>query len=127
MALISGVNIPDSKRVEISLTSIFGIGSTLARQAASAAGLEENPRVKDLTETELSRLREIVERGYRVEGDLKREIQTNIRRKIEVRCYQGLRHTRGLPVRGQRTSTNARGRKGNKRTIAGKRKAPSKK
>ena len=94
MALISGVNIPDSKRVEISLTS---------------------------------RLREIVERGYRVEGDLKREIQTNIRRKIEVRCYQGLRHTRGLPVRGQRTSTNARGRKGNKRTIAGKRKAPSKK
>ena len=127
MALISGVNIPDSKRVEISLTSIFGIGSTLARQAASAAGIEENPRVKDLTETELSRLREIVERGYRVEGDLKREIQTNIRRKIEVRCYQGLRHTRGLPVRGQRTSTNARGRKGNKRTIAGKRKAPSKK
>ena len=127
MALISGVNIPDSKRVEISLTSIFGIGSTLARQAASAAGLEENPRVKDLTETQLSRLREIVEREYRVEGDLKREIQTNIRRKIEVRCYQGLRHTRGLPVRGQRTSTNARGRKGNKRTIAGKRKAPSKK
>ena len=127
MALISGVNIPDSKRVEISLTSIFGIGSTLAKQAASAAGLEENPRVKDLSEAQLSRLREIVEREYRVEGDLKREIQTNIRRKIEVRSYQGLRHTRGLPVRGQRTSTNARGRNGNKRTVAGKRKAPSKK
>ena len=127
MALISGVNIPDSKRVEISLTSIFGIGSTLARQAASEAGLEENPRVKDLTETQLSRLREIVEREYRVEGDLKREIQTNIRRKIEVRCYQGLRHTRGLPVRGQRTSTNARGRKGNKRTVSMKRRVPSKK
>lgn len=127
MALISGVNIPDSKRVEISLTSIFGIGSTLASRAVSAAGLEENPRVKDLTETQLGRLREIVEHEYKVEGDLKREIQTNIRRKIEVRCYQGLRHTRGLPVRGQRTSTNARGRKGSKRTVSGRRKAPSKK
>lgn len=127
MALISGVNIPDSKRVEFSLTRIYGIGSTLAKHAVSTAGLEENPRVKDLTEDQLSRLREIVERQYKVEGDLKREIQTNIRRKIEVRSYQGLRHTRGLPVRGQRTSTNARSRKGNKRTIAGRRRALAKK
>ena len=127
MALISGVNIPDSKRVEISLTSIFGVGSSLARRVVSAAGLEENPRVKDLTETQLSRLREIVEHDYKVEGDLKREIQTNIRRKIEVRSYQGFRHTHGLPVRGQRTSTNARGRKGSKRAVAGKRRVPSKK
>jgi len=121
MALIAGVNIPDFKRVEIALTRVHGIGPTRARQAVAAIGLDGNPRVRDLTEDQLSRLREVVDKQYRVEGDLKRQDQMNIRRKIEVRCFQGLRHTRGLPVRGQRSKTNARNRKGARKTVAGRR------
>jgi len=121
MALIAGVNIPDFKRVEIALTRVHGIGPTRARQAVAAIGLDGNPRVRDLTEDQLSRLRDVVDKQYRVEGDLKRQDQMNIRRKIEVRCFQGLRHTRGLPVRGQRSRTNARNRKGARKTVAGRR------
>ena len=121
MALIAGVNIPDFKRVEIALTRVHGIGPTRARQAVAAIGVDGNPRVRDLTEDQLSRLRDVVDKQYRVEGDLKRQDQMNIRRKIEVRCFQGLRHTRGLPVRGQRSRTNARNRKGARKTVAGRR------
>ena len=121
MALIAGVNIPDFKRVEIALTRVHGIGPTRARQAVAAIGLAGNPRVRDLTEEQLCRLRDVVDKQYRVEGDLKRQDQMNIRRKIEVRCFQGLRHTRGLPVRGQRSRTNARNRKGARKTVAGRR------
>ena len=123
MALIAGVNIPDFKRVEIALRHIYGVGPTLARKVASEAGIEENPRVRDLSEEQLSRVRDIVDRQYQVEGDLKRQVQMNIRRKIEVRCFQGIRHSRGLPVRGQRSRTNARTRKGPRRTVAGRRRS----
>jgi small subunit ribosomal protein S13 len=127
MALVAGVNIPDFKRVEISLRHVYGIGATLARKIVVEMGVEENPRVRDMTEEQLSRMREVVERGYKVEGDLRRETQMNIRRKIEVRCYQGIRHSRGLPVRGQRSRTNARTRKGPRRTVAGRRRTAAKK
>ena len=121
MAIVAGVNIPDNKRVEISLRSIFGIGATQAKDVAQKAGLDGNPRVKDLTETELTRIREIIDREKRVEGDLRREINMNIRRLIDVGTYRGMRHRRGLPVRGQRTRTNARAKRGAKRTVAGRR------
>ncbi|MCH8205455.1 MAG: 30S ribosomal protein S13 [Chloroflexi bacterium] len=127
MAIVAGVNIPDNKRVEISLRSIFGIGATQAKDVARKAGLEGNPRVKDLTETDLSRIREIVDREKRVEGDLRREINMNIRRLIDVGTYRGMRHRRGLPVRGQRTRTNARSKRGAKRTVAGRRHAVTRK
>ncbi|MCH7785927.1 MAG: 30S ribosomal protein S13 [Chloroflexi bacterium] len=121
MAIISGVNIPDNKRVEVSLRSIFGIGPTQALDIIDKAGIEGNPRVRDLTEADLSRIREIVDREKTVEGDLRREVNMNIRRLIDIGSYRGLRHRRGLPVRGQRTRTNARTKRGGKRTVAGRR------
>ena len=127
MALVAGVNIPDRKRVEVALRSVFGIGPTLAKKAAAGVPIEGNPHVRDLTEEQLSRLREVVDRTFKVEGDLRREIQMNIRRKIEIRCYQGMRHVRGLPVNGQRSRTNARTRKGPKKTVAGRRRSAAKK
>ena len=121
MAIVAGVNIPDNKRVEISLRHIFGIGAYQARDVAQKAGLQENPRVKDLTEAELSRIREIVDREKRVEGDLRREVNMNIRRLLDIGSYRGLRHRRGLPVRGQRTRTNGRSKRGHRRPVAGRR------
>ena len=123
MARISGVDLPRDKRVEVALTYIFGIGRTRADETLAATGVNPDTRVKDLTEGELVALRNHIEASYRVEGDLRREVQADIRRKIEIGCYQGLRHRRHLPVRGQRTKTNARTRKGPKRTVAGKKKA----
>ena len=120
MAIVSGINISDNKRVEISLRSIFGIGPFQAREAVQQADIEGNPRVKDLSEAELNRLREIVDRDRAVEGDLRRELNLNIRRLIDIGCYRGLRHRRGLPVRGQRTRTNARTKRGHRRPIAGR-------
>lgn len=122
MARISGVDLPREKRVEIALTYIFGIGRTRADETLKATGVNPDTRVKDLTEEELVKLRTHIDGNYQVEGDLRREVQADIRRKIEIGCYQGLRHRRGLPVRGQRTKTNARTRKGPKRTVAGKKK-----
>ena len=121
MAIVAGVNIPDNKRVEVSLRHIYGIGPTLAKQVASQADIEGNPRVKDLTETELSRIREIIDKEKKVEGDLRREVNGNIRRLIDISSYRGNRHRRGLPVRGQRTRTNARSKRGQRRTVAGRR------
>ncbi|MGI5428013.1 30S ribosomal protein S13 [Streptomyces sp. CA-179760] len=126
MARVSGVDIPREKRVEVALTYVFGIGRTLAQQTLSATGVDPNTRVRDLSEEQLVAIREFVDSNIRTEGDLRREIQADIRRKVEIGCYQGLRHRRGLPVRGQRTSTNARTRKGPRRAIAGKKK-PGKK
>jgi small subunit ribosomal protein S13 len=126
MARVSGVDIPRDKRVEVALTYVFGIGRTLSQQTLAETGVNPNTRVRDLTEEELVKIREYVDNNIRTEGDLRREIQADIRRKVEIGCYQGLRHRRGLPVRGQRTSTNARTRKGPRRAIAGKKK-PGKK
>ena len=114
MAIISGVNIPDNKRVSISLRSIFGIGPAQADDIVKKVGLEDNPRVRDLSDADLNRIREIVDREKVVEGDLRREINMNIRRLIDINCYRGLRHRRGLPVRGQRTKTNARTKRGSR-------------
>ena len=122
MAIVSGVNIPDNKRVEVSLTHVYGIGPVQARDVIEKAGVEGNPRVKDMNEAQLSRIREIIDSEKRVEGDLRREINMNIRRLIDIGSYRGLRHRRGLPVRGQRTHTNARTRKGPAKAIAGKKK-----
>jgi small subunit ribosomal protein S13 len=127
MAIISGVNIPDNKRVEISLRSIFGIGPTQAADVIRKAEIEGNPRVRDLTETNLSRIREVIDREKVVEGDLRREVNMNIRRLIDIGCYRGMRHRRGLPVRGQRTRTNARAKRGGRRAVAGRRNAPTRK
>ncbi|MET9295163.1 30S ribosomal protein S13 [Streptomyces sp. NPDC003077] len=126
MARVSGVDIPRDKRVEVALTYVFGIGRTLAQQTLAAAGVNPNTRVRDLAEEDLVKIREYVDANLKTEGDLRREIQADIRRKVEIGCYQGLRHRRGLPVHGQRTSTNARTRKGPRRAIAGKKK-PGKK
>ena len=123
VARISGVDLPREKRVEIALTYIFGIGRTRADETLKATGVNPDTRVKDLTEEELVKLRTHIDGNYQVEGDLRREVQADIRRKIEIGCYQGLRHRRHLPVHGQRTKTNARTRKGPKRTVAGKKKA----
>ena len=123
MARISGIDIPREKRVEIALTYIYGIGLPTSQKILASANVNPDTRVRDLTEDQVNRLREIIDRRYKVEGDLRREVQADIRRKIEIGCYQGLRHRRGLPVRGQRTKTNARTRKGPKRTVAGKKKA----
>lgn len=120
MAIVAGVNIPDNKRVEISLRHIYGIGPTQAKDVVQQAAIEENPRVKDLSETELGRIREIIDRDKKVEGDLRREMNMNIRRLIDIGSYRGIRHRRGLPVRGQRTRTNARTKRGQKRTVAGR-------
>ncbi|MGY3203493.1 30S ribosomal protein S13 [Streptomyces sp. TE5632] len=126
MARVSGVDIPREKRVEIALTYVFGIGRTLSQQTLAAVGVDPNTRVRDLSEEQLVAIREFVDNNLKTEGDLRREIQADIRRKVEIGTYQGLRHRRGLPVRGQRTSTNARTRKGPRRAIAGKKK-PGKK
>jgi len=127
MARVAGVDLPRDKRVEIALTYIYGIGLPTSKDILERSAVDPATRVRDLTEEEISRLREVIERQYTVEGDLRRLISGNIKRLMEIGCYRGLRHRRGLPVRGQRTRTNARTRKGPKRTIAGKKKAPSKK
>ncbi|MCL2091666.1 MAG: 30S ribosomal protein S13 [Micrococcales bacterium] len=123
MARLIGVDLPREKRVEIALTYIYGVGRTRAAQTLAATGVDPDTRVKNLTDTELVALRDHLETSYKLEGDLRREVAADIRRKVEIGCYQGLRHRRGLPVRGQRTKTNARTRKGPKRTVAGKKKA----
>jgi small subunit ribosomal protein S13 len=123
MARLAGVDIPREKRVEVSLTYIYGIGRTRALETLKATGISGDIRVKDLTDDQLVALRDHIEGTYKVEGDLRREVAADIRRKVEIGSYQGLRHRRGLPVRGQRTKTNARTRKGPKRTVAGKEKA----
>jgi small subunit ribosomal protein S13 len=126
MARISGVDIPREKRLEISLTYIFGIGRTTAQKICAEIGLDPNTRVRDLTDEEVNRIRAYVDTNLEVEGDLRREISQDIKRKIEIGCYQGVRHRKGLPVHGQRTHTNARTRKGPKKTVAGKKKAVKK-
>jgi small subunit ribosomal protein S13 len=122
MARISGVDIPREKRLEISLTYIFGIGRTKAAEICAATDIDASTRVRDLTDEEVARLRGYIDQNLKVEGDLRRDIAQDIKRKIEIQCYQGIRHRRGLPVRGQRTHTNARTRKGPKKTVAGKKK-----
>lgn len=126
MARIAGVDIPREKRVEISLCYIYGIGLTTSRKILEKTRINADTRVKDLTEEEVNRLREVIDREHKVEGDLRREVDMNIKRLIEIGCYRGLRHRRNLPVRGQRTRTNARTRRGPKRTVAGKKKAGKK-
>jgi small subunit ribosomal protein S13 len=123
MARLAGVDIPREKRVVIALTYIYGVGKTRADQTLVDTGINPDTRVKDLTDAELVQLRDYIEGNYKVEGDLRREVAADIRRKVEIGSYEGLRHRRGLPVRGQRTKTNARTRKGPKRTVAGKKKA----
>ena len=123
MARIAGVDLPREKRLEIALTYIYGVGRTRAAETLAATGVSPDTRVKDAKEEELVKLRDYIEANFKVEGDLRREVQADIRRKIEIGSYQGLRHRRGLPVHGQRTKTNARTRKGPKRTVAGKKKA----
>lgn len=123
MARLVGVDLPRDKRMEVALTYIFGIGRTRSNEILAATGIDRDLRTRDLTEEQLIHLRDYIEANLKVEGDLRREVQADIRRKIEIVCYQGLRHRRGMPVRGQRTKTNARTRKGPKRTIAGKKKA----
>ncbi|MCX6040862.1 MAG: 30S ribosomal protein S13 [Caldilinea sp.] len=126
MARISGVDIPRDKRVIISLTYIYGIGKATSQRILAATEIDENRRVKDLDEAEVTRLRDYIDRNHLVEGDLRREVNMNIKRLIEIGCYRGLRHRRNLPVRGQRTRTNARTRRGSRRTVAGKKKTPRK-
>ena len=126
MARIAGVDIPREKRVDVSLRYIFGIGPTTAREVLEQARIEGATRVRDLTEPQVAKIREIIDRGFTVEGDLRREIALNIKRLQEIGSYRGLRHRRNLPVRGQRTRTNARTRRGPKRTVAGKKKAAKK-
>ncbi len=127
MARIAGVDIPRDKHVRIALRYIYGIGATYAARICETARVNPASRVRDLAEDEVARIRDVIDREYRVEGDLRREINLNIKRLIEIGCYRGLRHRRGLPVRGQRTRTNARTRKGPRKTVAGKRKAAAKK
>jgi small subunit ribosomal protein S13 len=122
MARISGVDIPREKRLVISLTYIYGIGRSTSTKVCAESGIDESTRVRDLTEEEVARLRTWIDSNLKVEGDLRREVDQDIRRKIEIGSYQGIRHRKGLPVRGQRTQTNARTRKGPKRTVAGKKK-----
>ncbi len=126
MARIAGVDIPREKRTVVSLTYIYGIGPSLARQVCSETDINESTRLRDLTDEEVARLRNFIEGSLRVEGDLRRETSQDVKRKMEIGCYQGLRHRRGLPVRGQRTHTNARTRKGPKKTVAGKKKVMKK-
>ena len=123
MARIAGIDLPREKRIEIGLTYIFGIGRTSAQKILEMTGINPDIRVKDLTDEQLITLRDYLEANYKIEGDLRREVDADIRRKIQINCYQGQRHRKGLPVRGQRTKTNARTRKGPKRTVAGKKKA----
>lgn len=123
MARLAGVDLPREKRMVIALTYIYGVGPTRAKETLEATGISPDLRARDLSDEDLAKLRTHIEGNYRVEGDLRREVAADIRRKIEIGCYQGLRHRRGLPVHGQRTKTNARTRKGPKKTIAGKKKA----
>jgi small subunit ribosomal protein S13 len=122
MARLVGVDLPRDKRLEVALTSIYGMGRTRAHETLTATGVSPDLRVSDLGDDELIKLRDWIEANYKVEGDLRREVQADIRRKVEIASYQGLRHRRGLPVRGQRTHTNARTRKGKRKTVAGKKK-----
>jgi small subunit ribosomal protein S13 len=126
MARLAGVDLPREKRMEIALTYIYGIGRTRSQQTLAETGVDKDKRVKDLSDDEVVLLRDWIDANYRVEGDLRREVASDIRRKIEIGCYQGIRHRRGLPVHGQRTHTNARTRKGPKKTVAGKKKAGKK-
>ena len=122
MARIAGVDIPNNKRVEIALTYIYGIGRKSANDILAATGINPDTRAKDLTESEVAKLRDVIEQDYTVEGDLRRDVALNIKRMVEINCYRGIRHRKGLPVRGQRTKTNARTRKGPAKTIANKKK-----
>jgi small subunit ribosomal protein S13 len=126
MARLVGVDLPREKRLEVALTYIFGVGRTRALETLAGTGLSADVRVRDLSDDELVQLRDYLEGNFKLEGDLRREVAADIRRKVEIGCYEGLRHRRGLPVRGQRTKTNARTRKGPKRTVAGKKKAGKK-
>ncbi|AJT41685.1 small subunit ribosomal protein S13 [Psychromicrobium silvestre] len=123
MARLAGVDLPREKRLEVALTYIYGVGKTRAHQTLTETGISPDVRVKDLSDAELVQLRDFIEGNFKVEGDLRREVAADIRRKVEIGSYQGIRHRRGLPVHGQRTKTNARTRKGPKRTVAGKKKA----
>jgi len=127
MPRIAGVDLPPNKRIEIGLMYIYGIGRTTSKKILTQSGISYDTRVRDLTESEISRLREVIDRDCRVEGDLRREIAMNIKRLTEIGCYRGIRHRRGLPVRGQRTKTNARTKRGARRTVAGRRRSRSKK
>ena len=126
MARLMGVDLPRDKRMEIALTYIYGIGRTRSQEILAATSIDRDLRTKDLSDDQVTQLRDYIEGNLKVEGDLRREVQADIRRKIEIGCYQGIRHRRGLPVRGQRTKTNARSRKGPKKTVAGKKKAGKK-
>ena len=126
MARIAGIDIPRDKRVEVALTYIFGIGPSISKRILMATRVNPDTRSKDLTEEEIARVREFIDRNYKVEGDLRREVDMNIKRLIEINCYRGLRHRRNLPVRGQRTRTNARTRRGVRKTVAGRKKATKK-
>ena len=126
MARIAGVDLPRDKRLDIALTYIYGIGTTSANQIVAGTGIDAATRVRDLSEDEVLKIRDFIDQNLKVEGDLRREVAQDIKRKIEIGCYQGIRHRRSLPVRGQRTHTNARTRKGPKKTIAGKKKATKK-
>jgi small subunit ribosomal protein S13 len=126
MARLSGVDLPREKRMEIALTYIYGIGRSRSKEILTATGVDPDQRARDLSDDDLIKLRDFIEDSYQVEGDLRREVQADIRRKIEIGSYQGIRHRRGLPVHGQRTKTNARSRKGPKKTVAGKKKAGKK-
>jgi small subunit ribosomal protein S13 len=126
MARLAGVDLPREKRLEIALTYIYGVGRTRAKETLVATGLSPDLRARDLTDDDVVKLRDHIDANYRVEGDLRREVAADIRRKVEIGCYEGIRHRRGLPVHGQRTKTNARTRKGPKKTIAGKKKAGKK-
>jgi len=127
MARIAGVDLPRDKRVEVSLTYIYGIGRSRSQELLQQANISPDTRVRDLAEAEVARLRELIDRNYRVEGDLRREVAMNIKRLQEIGCYRGIRHRKGLPVRGQRTRTNARQKRGAKKTVAGKRRSRAKK
>lgn len=127
MARIAGVDLPRDKQVEVSLTYIYGIGRSASREILAAADVSPTTRVRDLAEVEVAKLREIIDRNYRVEGDLRREVAMNIKRLQEIGCYRGIRHRKNLPVRGQRTRTNARQKRGARKTVAGKRRSRAKK
>lgn len=122
MARIAGIDLPKNKRIEIALTYIYGVGRTSAQKIASKAGVDPETRTDDLTETEVGQIRKVIDDEFKVEGDLRREVSMNIKRLMDLGCYRGLRHRRGLPVRGQKTKTNARTRKGPRKTVAGKKK-----
>jgi small subunit ribosomal protein S13 len=126
VARIAGVDLPRDKRVDIALRYIYGIGETRGNEIVKGTGIDAGTKVRDLSEDEVSRIRDYIDRTYKVEGDLRREVAQDIKRKIEINCYQGVRHRRSLPVRGQRTHTNARTRKGPRKTVAGKKKATKK-